>query len=225
MNHATKFQLVAFEARMKELFEAGELPFLLHFCGGNEDQLIEIFREIKPGDWIFSSHRSHYHYLLAGGSPERLEQMIRDGDSMFIFDKELNFLTSSVLAGTACIAAGVAWKLKEERQPWPGTLEDWPGPHVWNFLGDGAEDEGHFYEAVAMVHGHDLPCTFIVENNDRSVDTNIEQRRGNGMHQGLLHVNCVRRYHYTPTYPHGGSGTSKRIQFNPAIRPRPVAMD
>lgn len=222
MTNVTKEQLIAFEARMKELFEAGELPFLLHFCGGNEDQLIEIFREIKPGDWIFSSHRSHYHYLLAGGSPERLEQMIRDGDSMFIFDKELNFLTSSVLAGTACIAAGVAHTLQQTRWADPGGRRE---PHVWNFLGDGAEDEGHFYEAVAMVHGHNLPCTFVVENNDRSVDTNIQQRRGNGMYQGLLQADCVRRYYYTPTYPHGGSGTSKRIQFNPAVRPKPFATD
>lgn len=213
MNNATKEQLIAFETRMKELFEAGELPFLLHFCGGNEDQLIEIFSAIDPGDWIFSSHRSHYHYLLAGGSPERLEQMIRDGDSMFIFDKELNFLTSSVLAGTCCIAAGVAWSLKKAR--------DLRKPHVWCFLGDGGEDEGHFYEAVAMVHGHDLPCTFIVENNDRSVDTNIEQRRGNGMHQGLLHVDCVKRYYYVPTYPHGGSGCKTMIKFNPEVRPKP----
>lgn len=219
MNNATKEQLIAFEARMKELFEAGELPFLLHFCGGNEDQLIEIFREIKRGDWIFSSHRSHYHYLLAGGSPERLEQMIREGDSMFIFDKELNFLTSSVLAGTACVAAGVAWSVQDQAKRHPVGYARKDLRHTWCFLGDGAEDEGHFYEAVRMVDGYRLPCTFVIEDNNRSVDTSLADRRGDG-HSVFPWPSCVRRYHYLPTYPHGGSGCQKRIQFNPAVKPR-----
>ena len=72
MNHGhTADTLRAFEQRIVGLFAAGELPFLVHLSGGNEEQLLEIFREIKPGDWIFSGHRSHYHYMLAGGSEEK----------------------------------------------------------------------------------------------------------------------------------------------------------
>ena len=134
----TKSELIGFELRIKDIFEQGKLPYLLHLCGGNEDQLIDIFKNISPWDWIFSSHRSHYHYLLAGGDPAVLEQMIRDGRSMFVFDRKLNFYTSSILAGTCGIAAGVAASLKEQGS----------GRRVWCFLGDGAEDEGHFYEAV-----------------------------------------------------------------------------
>lgn len=195
----TKEELIAFEWHVKRLWEAGELPFLLHLCGGNEDQLIEIFREVKQGDWIFSSHRSHYHYLLAGGSENVLLEKIKEGRSMFVFSKCLNFLTSSVLAGTCCIAAGVAHTLKEEGSE----------NRVWCFLGDGAEDEGHFYEAVCFVQGMNLPCTFIIEDNDRSVDTARARR-------GRFQINwpsCVRRYHYTPTYPHAGSGCRHHIEF------------
>ncbi len=195
----TAEELIAFETRAKDLWESGELPFLLHLCGGNEEKLIEIFREIKNGDWIFSSHRSHYHYLLAGGSEEKLIQKIKDGRSMFIFDRELNFFTSSVLAGTCCIAAGVAHALKEE-----GSQN-----RVWCFLGDGAEDEGHFYEAVCFVQGMSLPCTFIIEDNDRSVDTDRARR---GRFQ-IRWASCVWRYHYTPTYPHAGSGCKHHIEF------------
>lgn len=197
----TKHRLIAFESHVKELWEDGELPFLLHLCGGNEEQLIEIFREVKKGDWIFSTHRSHYHYLLAGGSEERLTQLIRHGRSMFVFDKEINFLTSSVLAGTCCIAAGVAFAIKEE-----GNERD---NHVWCFLGDGAEEQGHFYEAVHFVAGNRLPCTFIIEDNDRSVDTNKADRG----HYDISWPDCVRRYHYTPTYPHAGSGCKFQIKF------------
>ena len=66
-----KQELIDFELRIKAVFEQGKLPYLIHLCGGNEDQLIEIFKDIKKGDWIFSGHRSHYHYLLAGGSPKK----------------------------------------------------------------------------------------------------------------------------------------------------------
>ncbi len=202
VSEVLKDELISFESRVKDLWEAGELPFLLHLCGGNEEQLIEIFREIRDGDWIFSSHRSHYHYLLAGGLEERLMGLIKKGRSMFVFDRGLNFFTSSVLAGTCCIAAGVAHTLKEENSE----------NRVWCFLGDGAEDEGHFYEAVCFVQGHNLPCTFIIEDNDRSVDTSKEQRRGSN-YMWRSWPSCVRRYHYTPTYPHAGSGCKHHIEF------------
>jgi TPP-dependent pyruvate/acetoin dehydrogenase alpha subunit len=191
--------LIQFENTVKEQWENGELPFLLHLCGGNEQKLIDIFKRFKSGDWVFSSHRSHYHYLLAGGSAERLMGLIRNGRSMFVFDKNINFLTSSVLAGTCCMAAGVAWALKEEESE----------NQVWCFLGDGAEEQGHFYEAVCFVQAHELPCHFIIEDNDRSVDTTKEQRK----HYQMTWPDCVHRYNYTPTYPHAGSGCKHIIKF------------
>jgi len=205
----TKADLIAFEDSVKGLWETGELPYLVHLCGGNEDQLIEIFREVGPQDWVFSSHRSHYHYLLHGGDRDRLLDLIKRGSSMFVFDQERQFVTSSVLAGTCCIAAGVAWELASEMS---GADRR---PHVWCFLGDGAEDEGHFYEAVRFVQGHNLPCTFVIEDNDRSVDTTKAARKS----VPIPWPDCVRRYHYTPTYPHAGSGCKHHIKFNPNVRP------
>ena len=214
MKYHTKESLIAFEARVKELWEAGELPYLIHLCGGNENQLIEIFSQVEPGDWVFSTHRNHYHALLSGMNPDRLEHLIREGNSMFVFGSQgddqhgmpVNFLTSSVLAGTCCIAAGVAHRIQNEwRQDSSARM-----PHVWCFLGDGAEDEGHFYEAVRFVDGHKLPCTFIIEDNDRSVDTNRADRRGDGQ---MIWPHCVKRYHYKPVYPHAGSGCKFHIKF------------
>ena len=201
----TEHDLINFELRIRRLFAQGKLPYLIHLCGGNETQLIEIFREIDRQDWVFSTHRSHYHYLLHGGEPDALEQMIREGRSMFVFDRRRNFYSSSVLAGTCGIAAGVAHALQEAGSP----------RKVWCFLGDGAEDEGHFYEAVNYVDGKNLPCTFIIEDNDRSVDTTKAQR-GRGR---IGWPPCVRRYHYQPEYPHGGAGLKELITFDPTIRP------
>jgi TPP-dependent pyruvate/acetoin dehydrogenase alpha subunit len=192
-----KEDLIAFEKTIYDIFETGVLPFLIHMSGGNEDQLLEIFEEINENDYVFASHRAHYHYLLKGG--EDLEEKIRNGDSMFLFNKQLKFFTSSVLAGTCGIAAGVALSFHLRKLP----------HKVWCFLGDGAEDEGHFYEAAKFVESLSLPCTFIIEDNDRSVVANKVQR-GSTAH---LSFKCVKRYEYSPTYPHGGTGTKTWVKF------------
>ena len=209
MNYATAEDLVAFEARIASLFNTGALPFLIHLSGGNEAQLVEIFREVKDEDWVFSGHRSHSHYLLKGGNADHLEALIEDGRSMFVFDRERNFYTSSVLGGTAGIAAGVAWRLKEEGS----------AAKVWCFLGDGAADEAHFWEAVWFVEGHGLPCVFVVEDNNRSVDTDRKTRRGHkdAMNRVLDSLKCVHRYDYVPTYPHGGRGPGPQVTFLPEV--------
>lgn len=207
----TAADLIAFENRIRAKWEAGDLPCLLHLCGGNEEQLLKIFAEkVDPGDWIFSTHRSHYHALLAGIPAARLEAMIDEGRSMFVFDRERNVLSSSVLAGTCAIAAGVALDL----------LQSGIQKHVWCFLGDGAEEEGHFYEAALLAEARDLPLTFIVEDNDRQVDTPLAERRGKywagRFRRGPLdHFARVLRYSYTPTYPHAGSGCAHKITFKP----------
>jgi TPP-dependent pyruvate/acetoin dehydrogenase alpha subunit len=203
MKHRTKEQLINFEKRIYDSFERGDLPYLIHLCGGNEEQLISIFERIREGDYIFSSHRTHYHYLLAGGSEEDLENKINSGDSMFVFNKKLKFFSSSILAGTACIAAGVAQSLKFSNS----------SNKVWCFLGDGAEDEGHLYEAVRYVDGWGLPCTFIIEDNNRSVETSKLDRRGPN-YTRFSWPSCVETYTYTPVFPHASTGSGKMVKFN-----------
>ncbi len=189
-NLMTKQRLIDFESRIEQLFKDAKIPYGIHLAGGNEDQLIEIFKEIDEGDYIFSTHRSHYHYLLAGGSEKVLEEKILNGKSMYVFDKKLNFLSSSIVAGTPAIAAGVALALKKQKSD----------KKVWCFIGDGAEDEGHFYEAVRYVNGWDLPCTFIIEDNNKSVNTPKNERYGKSF---MSWPSCVKRYHYKLNYPHG----------------------
>lgn len=193
--------LMVFEQKIADLYDDGELPYLIHLSGGNEDQLIGIFKQISKGDYVFSTHRNHYHYLLHGGNPDRLEEMIRNGKSMFVFNRRLNFYSSSIVCGTAAIAAGVAWALKRK-----GSKQK-----VWCFLGDGAEDEGHFYEAARYVDGQGLPCTFIIEDNDRSVIASKKERWGKSTVGFKLP--CIYKYKYKATWPHGGTGSGKWLEF------------
>lgn len=202
MKYASKTDLIEFEKTISQHWEAGDLPYLIHLSGGNEDFLIDLFEnDIKEGDWIFSTHRNHHHALLAGIPAKDLEQLILAGKSMFVYSQERNFFTSSVLAGTCAIAAGVAYALKESGS------EKW----VWCFVGDGAEEQGHFYEAIMFVEGHDLPCIFVIEDNNRSVDSTIEERLPTKFRFEM--PSCVMRNEYIATYPHAGNGTKKHIIF------------
>ena len=190
MNYITKQGLIEFENEIISLYKDCKLPFLFHLSGGNEDQLIKIFKDIKDGDYVISNHRNHYHALLAGIPPEELKQKIIDGRSMFIYDRKRNFFTSAIIGGTPAIAAGIALALKRK-----GSSQK-----VWCFVGDGPEDSGHLFEAARYVSGFELPCKFIVEDNNRSVCTPKNERWGMASHP--IMPSCVMRYEYNITYPH-----------------------
>jgi len=177
--------LIAFEQAVAQRFNAGLLPYPIHLSGGNERELIEIFAGVESRDWVFSTHRSHYHYLLKGGDPDNLAAMINAGKSMHIYDRGINFFTSSIVAGCPTIAVGVAAAITEGR--------------VWCFVGDGAEAEGAFYEAVRFADTESLPITFIVEDNGLAVDTPTYTAR-------IGWPPCVTRYKYTRTRPHVNTG-------------------
>lgn len=184
-------ELIAFENHIGDLYLDNKLPFLFHLSGGNESQLIEIFKNVKPGDYVISNHRSHYHALLHGIPPETVEDRILNGRSMFIYDRQRNFFCSAIIGGTPAIAAGIAWALKRK-----GSSQ-----RVWCFIGDGTEDNGHTFEAVRYVDGWDLPCTFVIENNDRSVEATNAERWGKASDHAWSSPNVI-KYHYDITYPH-----------------------
>lgn len=187
----TKQDLIDFENRIGKLYLDNKLPFLFHLSGGNEDQLLNIFNNIDSNDYVLSNHRSHYHALLHGISPDDLEQKILNGQSMFVYDREKNFFCSAIIGGTPAIAVGIAWALKQK-----GSKQK-----VWCFVGDGTEDSGHLFEAVRYAEGWDLPCTFVIENNNRSVETSNQERWGT---KGDLQWQSskVVKYYYDITFPH-----------------------
>jgi len=215
----TKEELIAFEDHIGDLYMDNQLPFLFHLSGGNEDQLIDIFKDIKEGDYVISTHRNHYHALLHGVPPEVVEDRIKNGRSMFIYDRQRNFFVSAIIGGTPAIAAGIAWALKRRGSD----------QKVWCFVGDGVEDNGHLSEAVRYADGFDLPCTFVIESNDRSCEASNADRWGKTGHP-TWDSSRVIKYYYEPTYPHcrkpGMIDLSKTVkktdnEYFPPLPPNP----
>lgn len=212
--------LRAFVTEEAKQWEAGKIKAPCHFCGGNEEQLIDIFREIKRHDYVFSGHRNSYHALLHGVDPNDLMCEICGGEeayckgrarSMGFIHHKHKFYSSAIVGGCVNIAVGVAVALKQQWTIDPLSPDEVSSQRrVWAFIGDGAVDGGHFWEALQYAQGWDLPLTFVIEDNDRSTCTSKKAR--NGLKEMIiLGADKVKHYNYTPTYPHVGTG--KYIQF------------
>lgn len=177
--------LIAFEDKVAAAFESREIRAPIHLVGGNEDKLIGLFLGIKRTDWVLSTWRSHYHALLHGVPEKRVMDEILAGRSMMLHFPEYRFMTSAIMGGVLPIACGLAAA----------------GERVWCFIGDMAASGGAFHEAVKYASHHELPVTFVVEDNGLSTNTPTRATWGEGWHS------VVMSYKYERTRPHCGSGT------------------
>jgi TPP-dependent pyruvate/acetoin dehydrogenase alpha subunit len=187
--------LIAFEQRLAEEFEQGKIRAPVHLSGGNEEQLIQIFKSVHRQDWVFSTWRNHYHALLHGVPEDKLLDEIRSGRSMNLSFPEHNFYTSAIVGGILPIAVGVAYALKKKGC----------NRKVWCFVGDMAATTGAFHEANTYASKQDLPITFVIEDNGLSTNAPTEEVWGRGWVGKNLY------YPYKRTFPHMGIG--KWVQF------------
>ena len=54
----TPQELIDFETNVKNLYEEGKIRGPIHLASNNEDEVIEIFKYIDKGDWVFAWCRS-----------------------------------------------------------------------------------------------------------------------------------------------------------------------
>jgi len=192
----TKEELIAFEEEIAQLFNEGKIRSPIHLDKGCEDELIKVFTQVKPNDWVFSTHRSHYICLLKGVSPNLLMCEILANHSINLNFREYRVFTSAIVAGVCPIAVGVALALKRQKS------ED----KVWCVVGDMAARTGIFYESVRYSEGFALPITFVVADNGMSVNTpTVESWGTEKRHDKIMF------FEYERGYPH--SGTGKWLKF------------
>lgn len=208
----SKKDLIDFETHIGNLFNCGMIKAPVHLYSGNEDLISEVFEEIDiEEDWVCCTWRNHYQGLLKGIPAQVMEDNIVKGKSMVAMLPEYRFICSSIVGGIPSIAAGIALanKLQGSRS------------RVWCWVGDMSAETGHFHEAYKYSLNHDLPITFIVEDNKKSVCTPTPVIWGrdlpyyidsNEYTGGILKQKNLYYYQYTnDKYPHAGAG--QRVQF------------
>tara|TARA_Y100000592_G_scaffold55234_1_gene86927 strand:+ start:1244 stop:1888 length:645 start_codon:yes stop_codon:yes gene_type:complete len=184
--------LIDFETEIKEIYEDGKITGPIHLSGGNEDELIRIFKDVQEDDWVFSSWRNHYHALLHGVPREELKDLILRGKSMSIYSKKPKFYSSSIVGGIIPLSVGTA-----KSQKMRGSKNK-----TWCFIGDMTFESGIFYEAHKYATNHDLPLQFVVEDNNMSTNTPTDETWG-----GRRDIpDNVIYYKYERQYPHHGTG-------------------
>ena len=198
----SKKDLINFEEEVAEIFNSGKIKAPVHLYFGNEIQIIELFQEINENDWIFCSWRSHYQALLKGVPRNRILQNILDGKSIAQCFPDYKFYSSAIVGGIVPIALGAAKSLKIKNDP----------ARVWCFIGDMTSEIGVSNSAIKYARNHNLPITFVVEDNSVSVCTDTRETWGlNKLTWQGVNDEYVRFYSYESKYPHAGAGI--RVQF------------
>lgn len=184
--------LIQFEEDIVHHWESGKIRGPVHLSNGNENQLIEIFKRIKPSDWVFSTWRSHYHAFLKGIDSQWIEQEILKGKSITLCNIDEKFYASAIVTATLPLALGVAKSIKMSNG----------SDKVWCFVGDMCFETGIFYEVHKYARNFDLPLYFVVEDNGISTYTPTEVTWGvkREVPADVIH------YTYKSKYPHYGSG-------------------
>jgi len=183
--------LIEFEEEIKELFLDAKIMSPVHLAVGAERELIKIFKDIKRDDWVFSTHRSHYHALLKGVDRDWLKKEILANRSIHINNKLHKFFSSAIMAGNLPIALGVAMSLKMKKSP----------NKVWAFCGDMTAEMGITHECIKYAARNELPIAFVIEDNELSVETPTRIAWGTSTWDAEVH-----RYKYKRKYPHQGAG-------------------
>lgn len=202
LSKLTKEDLIAFEEGIATTFNSGVIRAPVHLYFGNEDQVIEIFRNIRSQDWIFCSWRSHYQCLLKGVPPDDVRSEILAGRSITLCFPEHRIYSSAIVGGVLPIAVGTAMAVK-------ASGED---TKVYCFMGEMTAETGIAHECIKYSRNHGLPIHFIVEDNGKSVCTDTRA----AWNQDKLSFEdrndeYVTYYRYETKYPHAGAG--QRVQF------------
>jgi pyruvate dehydrogenase E1 component alpha subunit len=192
----TKEDLRNFELEIFELFKNKLISSPIHLRGGNEEQLIEIFKSINPQDYCFFSWASHLECLLKGVPKDKVKQAILNNKSICLSFKDYNIISSAIVGGNAPLAVGVAMGLKLKNSP----------AHVWCFVGDMSFYTGAVQESIRYAEVNDLPITFVVADNKISVTTPTREIWGNDIEEITKKSSKCIRYEYTNIFPHAGIG-------------------
>ena len=110
----TKNELIDFENQIAALFNDGKIRAPVHLNLGNEEQIIEIFKKIRPQDWVFCSWRSHYQCLLKGVPPAEVREEILAGRSISLCFPKQRIYSSAIVGGVLPIAVGAAMAIQRK---------------------------------------------------------------------------------------------------------------
>jgi pyruvate dehydrogenase E1 component alpha subunit len=164
--YTTMVKIRKFEERVAQLLlPPKEIITPCHLYIGQEAVATGVCASLTKDDYVFSTHRSHGHFIAKGGDLKALMAELYckktgcsrgRGGSMHVASPDLGLPGSSaIVGGTIPIAVGAALGFSMRDKNTVAVA----------FFGDGAAHEGVFYEALNFASLKKLPVVFVCENN------------------------------------------------------------
>jgi TPP-dependent pyruvate/acetoin dehydrogenase alpha subunit len=164
------------EEEVARIYPSDKIKSPVHLSIGQEAVAVGVCDALTDADVVSGTYRGHATYLAKGGD---LKAMMAElfgkitgcargkGGSMHLVEMSKNVLGASAVVGTTIpLAVGYALALRREGK----------GRVAASFFGDGATEEGVFYESLNFAALHKLPVVFICENNFYAIHTPISKR-------------------------------------------------
>jgi pyruvate dehydrogenase E1 component alpha subunit len=154
-----------FEERARQAYQQGKIGGFLHLYIGEEAIATGAIHALEPQDHIVTHYRDHGHAIARGLDPKRLMAELFGrvdgyargrGGSMHFADANRNFWGGyAIVAGHLTMAVGLALAAKRSGSDAVALA----------IFGDGATDNGTFYECLNFAKVWELPVVFLCENN------------------------------------------------------------
>lgn len=162
---------------INERCKVGEFKIPIHLAFGHEAIAVAVDTIMQNDDQLVLTHRNaHYNLARLKSLKPGLDEyyLKKEGlaggelGSMNLTNEGKNIMyTSSILGNNLCVSAGLA--LGQRVKAKNGV--------VIVVTGDGAMEEGSFYETLLFLKSYGQSCVIIVENNTYSLATRIDERR------------------------------------------------
>ncbi len=162
-----------FEEKCAEMYYRGRMFGFVHLYNGQEAVSSGIIKTLRPDeDFVCSTYRDHVHALSAGvPAKEVMAELFGKetgcsrgrGGSMHLFSAKHRLLGGyAFVAEGIPVATGAAFQSKYRRE----MMGDPSADQVTAcFFGDGASNNGQFFECLNMAALWKLPILYVVENN------------------------------------------------------------
>ncbi len=142
----------------------GPIPGEMHLSDGQEPVAVGVCAHLTADDVVTATHRPHHQAIAKGVDLDRMVAEIFGkttglsggrGGHMHIFDPDVNFACSGIIAQGMGPAVGAALSRKMQGKPGVAVA----------FVGEGAVNQGGWHEAMNLAALWKLPFVCVIEDN------------------------------------------------------------
>ncbi|MBU0754855.1 MAG: thiamine pyrophosphate-dependent dehydrogenase E1 component subunit alpha [Planctomycetes bacterium] len=180
------------EETIRLIYASDVIKTPVHLSLGEEAIVVGVCQALGPDDQVFGTYRSHALYLAKGGNLNAFWAELYGkvggpaggkAGSMHISAPDVGFMAASaIVASIIPMAMGSAFAAQYKREDRLTAV----------FFGDGATEEGVFWESLNIAVLKKLPMLFICENNKMAIHTHIKDRQSYNIPEAVrpfgLHV-------------------------------------